>query len=211
MNQSPEEYRDAFEDERVRYAVAEDFLSVYIAAQIKELRGDRSQQEIADAIRTKQSGISRLENVNYSSWEVETLRKLARAFGVRLKISFEEFGTLLAEMENFNKETIKRRRFEDDPAFQEPFHKRRRRKMRFSQRVIEHTGRRRKRLRESEAKRKPPVVEYGEAMPVRKASGSGLTALDFSSMENGNNNGGRYNPPPAGSIYIMSGNNAYGK
>jgi len=55
MNQSPEEYRDAFEDERVRYAVAEDFLSVYIAAQIKELRGDRSQQEIADAIRTKQS------------------------------------------------------------------------------------------------------------------------------------------------------------
>jgi transcriptional regulator with XRE-family HTH domain len=211
MNQSPEEYRDAFQDEQVRYAVAEDFLSVYIAAQIKELRGNRSQQEIADAIGTKQSGISRLENVNYSSWEAETLRKLARAFGVRLKISFEEFGTLLAEMDNFNKETIRRRRFEDDPAFKEPFHQRRRRRIRSSQRVIEHTGHRRKRLAVSKATRKPPVVEYGEALPVRKASGSGATALDFSTVENGNNSAGRYNPPPAGGIYIMSGNNAYGK
>jgi transcriptional regulator with XRE-family HTH domain len=117
MSQLLEEYRVGFQDENVRYAVAEDFLSTYIAAQIKELRGDRSQQEIADAIGTKQSGISRLENVNYCSWEVETLRKLARAYGVRLRISFEEFGTLLTEMQNFNRESIKRRPFAKDPVF----------------------------------------------------------------------------------------------
>jgi transcriptional regulator with XRE-family HTH domain len=117
MNQSLEEYRDAFQSEEVRYAIAEDFLSTYVAAQIKELRGDRSQQEIADLIGTKQSGISRLENVNYSSWEAETLRKLARAFGVRLRISFEEFGTLITEMENFGKGTIRRRPFAKDPVF----------------------------------------------------------------------------------------------
>jgi transcriptional regulator with XRE-family HTH domain len=117
VNLSLEQYREGFKDENVRYAVAEDFLSAYIAAQIKELRGDRSQQEIADAIGTKQSGISRLENVNYSSWEVETLRKLARAFGVRLRISFEDFGTLLTEMDSFSKETLKRHSFKDDPIF----------------------------------------------------------------------------------------------
>ena len=117
MSQLLEEYREAFQNEDVRYAVAEDFLSTYIAAQIKELRGDRSQQEIADLIGTKQSGISRLENVNYSSWEVETLRKLARAYGVRLRISFEEFGTLLTEMQTFSKDAIKRRPFTKDPAF----------------------------------------------------------------------------------------------
>src|SRR5580704_8339420 len=175
MNQSPEEYRDAFQqDEQVRYAVAEDFLSVYIAAQIKELRGNRTQQEIADAIGTKQSGISRLENVNYSSWEVETLRKLARAFGVRLKISFEEFGTLLTEMDNFNKETIRRHRFEDDPAFKEPVPKRKRRKIRSSRRVVHMGHARRKRVQpQPEAKRKPPVTEYAESIPERKTLGAG--------------------------------------
>ena len=75
-----------------------------------------SQQELADAIGTKKSGISRLENANYSSWKVETLRKLARAFGVRLRISFEEFGTLIPEIEGLEKR-LRPRKFEDDPVF----------------------------------------------------------------------------------------------
>ena len=76
-----------------------------------------SQDDLAKIVRTKQSGISRLENANYSSWKIETLRKLARAFGVRLKISFEEFGTLPTEVENFRRENLSRRKFADDPVF----------------------------------------------------------------------------------------------
>ncbi len=94
-------------------------MNAFVAAQIRELRGDRSQQEIADAIGTQQSGISRLENVNYSAWKVETLRKLARAYGVRLRISFEEFGTLIPDIETFGKESLRRRKFSDDPVFQD--------------------------------------------------------------------------------------------
>jgi transcriptional regulator with XRE-family HTH domain len=210
MNQSLEEYRDAFQNEEVRYAVAEDFLSGYIAAQIKELRGDRSQQEIADLIGTKQSGISRLENVNYSAWEAETLRKLARAYGLRLRISFEEFGTLLTEMANFNKEALKRRPFVDDPVFKESFHKRKRRKIRSLGRVIAtgHTMRKRKRQpTEIEAKGKPPVPECERAMPETRAAGG----AEFYLMESGNNNSVNSNLPVFDGNCVISGNSAYGK
>ena len=116
-----ERFKTDFQIEEARYAYAEDFLNTYVAAQIKNLREDRelSQERLAELVGTKQSGISRLENVNYSSWKVETLRKLARALGVRLRISFEEFGTLILEIETFDK-NLAPRRFEDDPTFKEP-------------------------------------------------------------------------------------------
>jgi transcriptional regulator with XRE-family HTH domain len=117
MSQLLESLRETFQDEEARYAYVESYLNASIAAQIKRLRGDMSQQELAEKIRTKQSGISRLENANYSSWKVETLRKLARAFGLRLRISFEEFGTLVPEIEDFKKGTLKRSRFENDLVF----------------------------------------------------------------------------------------------
>jgi transcriptional regulator with XRE-family HTH domain len=111
--------RETFSDEDVRYGYVEGALNAFVAAQIKELREERemSQQVLAEAIGTKQSGISRLENANYASWKIETLRKLARAFGVRLRIGFEEFGTLLPEIENLSMR-LRPRKFEDDPVFQ---------------------------------------------------------------------------------------------
>jgi transcriptional regulator with XRE-family HTH domain len=107
-----------FQDEEARYAYVEDFLNSHIAIQLKGLRELRqlSQEQLAARFGTKQSGISRLENVNYSSWKVETLRKLARALGVRLRISFEEFGTLIEEIDDLGN-AIKRREFKDDPVF----------------------------------------------------------------------------------------------
>lgn len=121
MNELAEDLRELFQDEEARYAYADAALNTSVAAQIRSLRDARqmNQQELADAIGTKQSGISRLENVNYSSWNVETLRKLARAFEVRLRISFEEFGTLPTEIENFRK-NLAPRKFEDDPVFNAP-------------------------------------------------------------------------------------------
>jgi transcriptional regulator with XRE-family HTH domain len=117
VSQLQEDLQDLFSDEEALYAYAETFLNASIAAQIRKLRGDMSQQELAEKIGTKQSGISRLENSNYSAWKVETLRKLARAYGLRLKISFEEFGTLPSEIENFKAGTLEKRRFDQDPVF----------------------------------------------------------------------------------------------
>lgn len=119
LNENPLRQELVEEDEEYRYAYAEDFLNTYIATQIKVLRDEREmkQEDLAQAIGTKQSGISRLENVNYSNWKTETLKKLARAFGVRLRISFETFGSLLSEDAEFSREALKRPKFEDDSVF----------------------------------------------------------------------------------------------
>jgi len=111
--------RRDFQVEEARYAYSEDFVNTYIAAQIKNLREERNlnQGQLAEMIGTKQSGVSRLENINYSAWKVESLRKLARAFGLWLKISFEEFGELPKEIDGFKK-SLSRRSFSDDPVFQ---------------------------------------------------------------------------------------------
>jgi transcriptional regulator with XRE-family HTH domain len=116
------EQKKQFQDEEYRYAYAESFLNSCIATQIVVLREQRdkmTQEELAAAIGTKQAGISRFENINYSSWNIKTLKKLARAFGCRLRVSFETFGSLIQEDQAFNEESLKRPRFQDDPVFQE--------------------------------------------------------------------------------------------
>jgi transcriptional regulator with XRE-family HTH domain len=110
-----------FSDPEYRYGYSEDFLNTSIAVQIRVLREQRglTQEELALAIGTKQAGISRLENVNYSAWKTQTLRKLARALGVRLKITFETFGTLLDDAAEFGRESLQRADFDSDPVFHE--------------------------------------------------------------------------------------------
>ncbi len=110
--------RDEFIDPDYRQAYAEDYLNTYVATQIQVLREQRglSQQELAELIGTKQPGISRLENINHSSWKTETLKKVANALGVRLKISFETYGDLLNEASTFGRRSLQRPEFEQDPA-----------------------------------------------------------------------------------------------
>ncbi len=119
MSELTEQLRESFQDENYRNSYAESFMNSYVAAQIKTLReeNDLTQEELAEKIGTKQAGVSRLENVNYSAWKVETLRRLARAFKVRLKVTFEEFGTLPEEIEGFNREALLRAPFNRDPVF----------------------------------------------------------------------------------------------
>ena len=107
------------EDEEYRYAYAEDFLNTSVATQIRVIREQRglTQEELAQKIGTKQACVSRLENVNYSAWKTETLRKIARALNVRLKITFETFGSLVDEAETFSRKNLERPAFKDDPRF----------------------------------------------------------------------------------------------
>ncbi len=84
-------------------------MNTAVAARIKTLREQRgmTQEQPAAAIGTKQASVSRFENVNLLVLETDTPRKLARALGVRLKISFEDFGSL-PEVEHFNKDSLQR-------------------------------------------------------------------------------------------------------
>lgn len=121
MNELVDNLKGLFADAEARRGYSEAFTNSYVAAQIKANRESRElkQEDLAVLIGTKQSGISRLENANYSGWKVETLHKLAQAFGLHLRISFEEFGSLVGDVQNFKKETLIRRPFGDDPVFNE--------------------------------------------------------------------------------------------
>lgn len=120
--QGSSELAKEFQDENYRYAYAEDFLNTSIATQIVALREQRglNQTKLGELIGTKQPGVSRLEDVNHSTWKTETLKRIARALGVRLRISFETFGTLLIEDESFSRDFLQRPEFKDDPAFNVP-------------------------------------------------------------------------------------------
>jgi transcriptional regulator with XRE-family HTH domain len=119
VNELLERLREDLSSEDNRYAYADAMTNAFVSAQIKTLKEDRrlTQEELAGLIGTQQSGISRLLRSDYSAWNVDTLRKLARAFGVRLVIRFEEFGTLLEDVSGFTKKALLPRKFEEDQVF----------------------------------------------------------------------------------------------
>jgi transcriptional regulator with XRE-family HTH domain len=96
---------------------AESFQDAYVATQIKVLREQNkwTQAALAKEIGTTQTVISRIENVNYSAWNISTLKKLARAFRVRLKVSFETYGSLIHDVDGFSREGLQRAPRESDP------------------------------------------------------------------------------------------------
>lgn len=102
-----------------RHTYAESFLDSFIATQIKVLREQRqlTQTALAELASMRQSQISKLEDVNNSSWKISTLMKLARAFDVALIVRFENFGHLLPEIERFGRASLERPKFNDDPVF----------------------------------------------------------------------------------------------
>src|ERR1035441_9022428 len=108
-----------FNDPDYRHVYDEGFLNSSIATQIKVLREERgwTQAHLAGKAKMNQSRVSELEDVNFNSWTIRTLRKLARAYDLRLKISFEEFGTLLHDFRNLNRAGLTRRSFASDPEF----------------------------------------------------------------------------------------------
>ena len=118
MKDLVETLRQEFQDEDYRYAYDEEFSNALMATQIKVLRGEVTQKELAEKTGMKQSRISELENVNYSMWSISTLRRLARALGVRISFKFESWGELLSEVERFGPESLKVPAYEEDPAFQ---------------------------------------------------------------------------------------------
>lgn len=108
-----------FRDEEYRNAYVEEFLDSALAAQIKALRDARNltQAQLAKLIGTKQSGVSKYENVNYSKWNISTLKSIAKALEVVLSVKFVSFGEALAEIEGFSKRALIKPTFEQDPTF----------------------------------------------------------------------------------------------
>ena len=109
---------EEFKDKETAHIYINEFLNEYIATQIKVLREQRelTQKELADLCDMKQSRISVLENVNYDKWSISTLKRLAEAFDVTLKVSFESFSSRIQDVLNINRVTLERLSRENDLA-----------------------------------------------------------------------------------------------
>lgn len=108
-----------FDIEDFRYAMVEAYLNAHVALQIRGLREKRgwSQEELARRAGLHQTQISNLEMCKWKhDFTTETLRKVARAFGVRLRISFETWSSALNEILDCDQIPLPAT-FEDDPEF----------------------------------------------------------------------------------------------
>ena len=114
---------DSRDDRNYRHAYADESLNISIATQIKVLREQRNlrQRDLAGLAGMKQSMISRYENVNYSCWSINTLRKLAEAFDVVLDVRFRSFRDLVILTQGFSRETLEVNSFSNDPYFSEAY------------------------------------------------------------------------------------------
>lgn len=121
MKDSAKTIKSSFRDKEYRHGYVDDFLNTSIATQIKVLREQRgwSQQELAKHAEMLQPRISVMENINYSSWSIKILRKIAEAFDLTLRVSFESFGTRVKDIEEFSRKALERASFLDDPYFKE--------------------------------------------------------------------------------------------
>jgi transcriptional regulator with XRE-family HTH domain len=113
--------KKSFKDKEYRQGYVDDFLNAYVATQIKVLREQRgwSQKELAERCGMMQPRISVMEDVNYKSWSITTLRKIAEAFDLTLCISFESFEKCMEDIEKFGREYLEKDSFDDDPYFKE--------------------------------------------------------------------------------------------
>lgn len=121
MNDLQKTLKESFKDKEYRHGYVDDFLNACIATQIKVLREKQgwSQAELGEHAGMMQPRISVMENINYASWSIKVLRKLAEAFDLALCVSFESFGRRIEDIERFGREALERDSFDEDPYFKE--------------------------------------------------------------------------------------------
>ena len=119
MNELRRNLRKDFLDPAFRHIYAEESLNTFVATQIKVLREQQklTQTELAEATGMAQPRIAVLEDINYSNWSINTLKRIARGLDLRLSVRFESFSSLIPELEGFTRESLERPSFKDDEWF----------------------------------------------------------------------------------------------
>lgn len=110
--------RRELKDPEYSEGYAESFLNSFLATQVRVLRQQRrmTERELADATCLSVSSIRRMEDVNNPSWSIPSLIRLARAFRVRLKVSFETYGSLPVQAVRLTRTQLERVPREADPG-----------------------------------------------------------------------------------------------
>tara|TARA_B100000315_G_C14449151_1_gene528265 strand:+ start:142 stop:705 length:564 start_codon:yes stop_codon:yes gene_type:complete len=114
---------DELKDKEYREVFVEEHINVGIPFQIKTIRDERgwSQTELGKNVHEimKQEQISRLEDPNYASFTLSTLKKLASAFDVGLVVRFVPISDLVKWELGLTSESLKAISFDDDAYFED--------------------------------------------------------------------------------------------
>lgn len=101
---SPLDAKPKWRDREYREAYMEAAIEQGVAWQIRINRKFRnmSQTDLAHAIGTKQSAISRFEDPEYGAHSLETLKQIANAFDCALSVKFISYGDLARQSERLS-------------------------------------------------------------------------------------------------------------
>lgn len=94
------------EDREFRHGYMARHIRAFLAAQIRALRGKKSQTEFGEEIGKPQSVVSRLENESYGKVSVSTLIDIAQKLDVGLIIRFVDFPTFLRYSNDVSEEAL---------------------------------------------------------------------------------------------------------
>jgi predicted XRE-type DNA-binding protein len=105
-----------FEDQEYRHAYVDSLVDSTIAIQLKLLReqNNLTQAQLAALASMRQSRISAMEDVNYSSWSVTTLKRLASAFDCGLEVRFVPFNQVIRWGASMTPDALRVQRFNED-------------------------------------------------------------------------------------------------
>jgi transcriptional regulator with XRE-family HTH domain len=114
-----QELTTSIQDPSYRTSYCEEFQNLYLATQISVVRRQRglTQEQLAALAGTTQSRISRLESADQQGQDIASLQRVASELGLRLKVDFRSFGSLLEDLGQFSVEQLERPTVEEDPAF----------------------------------------------------------------------------------------------
>lgn len=99
------------EDKEFRDGYLEGHVKMFIAEQIKCLRGDKSQKEFAKELGTTQSVVSRLENPEYGKVTIQTLLEIASKLDIALLVRFASYPEFLEVTSDFSENAFKPKPF----------------------------------------------------------------------------------------------------
>lgn len=116
-----EELLNNLKNEEYRKAFVESHINNGIAFQIRTMRNNRNlnQEALGNLAGMKQEAICRLENPNYGSFTLKTLKEIAAAFDVALIVRFVPFSDLVKWDLNLSEELLDVSSFNKDTYFTE--------------------------------------------------------------------------------------------
>lgn len=100
---------EEFSDAEYAHSYMKEHSISRLAAQIHAMRKQRgwSQEKLSETTGIAQETISKIESANFESLTTKTLRRLAEAFDVHLKITFESFSEGIQDVVNLSPEKLK--------------------------------------------------------------------------------------------------------